>query len=111
MAWAIKLLETAAGAVTEFDGMYVKAYDPTYDPPGEEYDGGILEVTGNIEEALAFETPTAAFAKWKQSYGTREDGRPNRPLTAWTIECELIETSARPVVSECAQEARKGDAA
>jgi hypothetical protein len=95
MAWVIMLLETAAGVATEFDGQYVKAYDPTYHPPGEEYDGGILEVTPHIEEALMFETSAAAFAKWRQAYGVRSDGMPNRPLSAWTIECQLYEGEAR----------------
>jgi hypothetical protein len=110
MAWAIKLLETAAGEVTEFDGQYVKAYDPTYHPPGEEYDGGILEVTPHVEEALTFASSTAAFAKWRQAHGLRSDGMPNRPVTAWTVEVELIE-AAKPVAGECAGEARKGEVA
>lgn len=87
----LKLLTTIRGQVTEFDGKYLVAYDPAYHPPGEEYDGGLLEVTDDINRAMQFENAAAALAKWRESYGIREDGEPNRPLSAWSVEVLPIE--------------------
>ena len=84
MSIAIVLVGTAAGVPTEFDGKYLKAYDPTYIRPGG-YDGGILRVTGDLREAMRFPNLRAALEKYRQSFGMRQDGLPNRPLTAWTV--------------------------
>jgi hypothetical protein len=69
-----------------FDGKYVKEYDPSYHPAGEVYDGGRLEVTDAPEEAKVFKDAAEAMACWRQAYGYRWDGEPNRPLTAFTVE-------------------------
>jgi hypothetical protein len=90
MSCAILLLETASGEPTEFDGKYVKAYDPTYVDPVFGYDGGLLEVTDNLQEAMRFGDVSDAFKKYRQAYGLRPDGEPNRPLTAWTITVQTI---------------------
>jgi hypothetical protein len=87
----LRLITTAAGFETEFDGLYLKAYDPSFHPPGEPYEGGILEVTSDPAEALQFADAGAALKKWQESYGIRPDGEPNRPLTAWSIEIEHTE--------------------
>lgn len=86
MGWAIKIIGAITGQPTPFDGKYVMMYDPTYCASGEEYDGGILEVTEDRALALEFEDSAAAMEKWRESYGTRIDGKPNRPLTAFTVE-------------------------
>ena len=90
MSCVIKLVGTVAGVPTEFDGKYVKAYDPTYRHP-DGYDGGILEVTENRDEAMQFPSMKEARAKWREAYGWRQDGEPNRPLTAWVVLFESIE--------------------
>lgn len=83
----IKLVGTAAGVPTEFDGKYVKHYDPAVMPAdGSPYDGGILEVTDDPSQAKQFETAEAAFLYWRQSFGIRNDGDLERPLTAWSVE-------------------------
>lgn len=87
----LKLLTTARGQVTEFDNSYLQSYDASYHLPGGEYDGGLLEVTQDINQAMRFENAAAALAKWHEAYGIREDGEPNRPLTAWTVEILPIE--------------------
>ena len=84
MSYVIHILETAAGVATEFDNSFVKAYDPAWVHP-DGYDGGILEVTQDPAEAMQFPTMLAAYRKWKEAYGMREDGMPNRPLTAWMV--------------------------
>lgn len=76
------------GLESDLDGLYVAAYDPTFHPAGEDYDGGLLEVTDDPAKALQFEDAGEALRKWRQPYGIREDGEPNRPLTAWLIEID-----------------------
>ena len=86
---AILLVGTVEGVPTEFDGKYVKAYDPAYVHP-DGYDGGLLEVTGDVREAMRFPNVHAAIEKYRQPFGVRWDGKPERPLTAWTITFEVI---------------------
>jgi hypothetical protein len=65
-------------------GQYIKSFDP------EAYDGrGDAEGTFDKREALTFTTGEDALNFWRQQSKTRplrEDGRPNRPLTAFTVE-------------------------
>ncbi len=86
MSVRLKIVGRVDGAETEFDGQYVAAYDPSYRPAGEEYDGGLLLTVEDPEGALEFPDATTALACWRKSYGTRWDGQPNRPLTAFTVE-------------------------
>jgi len=81
-------------APTPFDDKYVAAYDPSYHPAGEEYDGGLLLVVDRPEEAQQFQTLADALAKYRASYGIRTDGEPNRPLTAFTVEFFTVRTEA-----------------
>ena len=82
----IRLIGTWAGEPTEFDGKYVVAYDPSYHPAGQPYDGGLLEVTDDPRKAQAFASAREAIDYYRQPYGLRPDGKPNRPLTAWSVE-------------------------
>jgi len=86
--WVLRMVGCVSGEPTPFDGLYVKAYNPSYRPPGYKYDGGLLEVTGDPNEALQFADIGAALAKWREPFGLRPDGQPNRPLTAWS--CEVL---------------------
>lgn len=56
------------------------------------YDGrGDVETTFDIDQALRFPTGGDAFAFWRQQSTVRpvrEDGQPNRPLTAFNIVVE-----------------------
>lgn len=85
----LKIIETAAGIPSPFDGQYVAAYDPTWHRPDGSYDGGMLRVTPDPAEALQFESVVDALAVWRRQYGTRPDGKPNRPLTAFTVEMAI----------------------
>ena len=62
---------------------YLKSYDP------EAYGGrGEVTFTGSIDEAMEFADRHAAWACYFQvpkCAPSRPDGRPNRPLTAYTI--------------------------
>jgi len=101
MSYVIRLLETAAGVKTEFDGEYVREYDPGY-VHSDGYDGGLLETTADRALARRFATPYAALEYWRQSFGTRADGKPNRPLTAWTVEVMPAEAITVTVGKEIA---------
>lgn len=67
---------------------YVKFYDP------DAFDGrGDVETTPDIQQAMHFPTSLEAFMFWKQTSTVRplrEDGSPNRPLTAFTITTEVV---------------------
>ena len=64
-------------------GQYLKAYDP------ESHGGrGFAEWTKDPGEALTFPDAGAVLQYWRQiprSKRVRDDGKPNRPLTAFTI--------------------------
>jgi hypothetical protein len=89
MVYLIKFLRTE-GTVTgppnspQVQGLYLKSYDP------DAYEGrGDAEGTDDIEEALTFKTPEEALEFWQQPSTVkplREDGKPNRPLTTFSIE-------------------------
>lgn len=84
----IKCVAMAAGGRQGPAGAWLKSYDP------EAFRGrGSAEWTDDPTEALVFTEPVEAFRYWKQTSRTRpyrEDGRPNRPLTAFTIEVVAV---------------------
>lgn len=46
---------------------------------------GTVLSTDDPAKALLFDSFTQAIEFWKQEHGTRDDGRPNRPITAYTV--------------------------
>lgn len=71
-------------------GLYVKAFDPEAN-----YGRGHVIATANLQEALRFENKGAAMAFWKQvpkCRPLRPDGKPNRPMTAYTVEITDLDT-------------------
>ena len=70
-------------------GRYLCAYDP-------EAVGGLgsIKTTGKEAEALRFPTLQEALETWKRSSRTRpwrSDGKPNRPLTAYTVTFKKVD--------------------
>lgn len=70
-------------------GQYVKTFD------ADAYDGrGYLVTTREKREALRFDSMTAAMKFYRQQSTVqplrRSDGRPNRPLTAFTVTVENL---------------------
>lgn len=67
-------------------GQFLKAYDP------DAMNGyGLAEWTRDPAEAKRFTDAAAALEEWKRTSSvrpTREDGMPNRPLTAYNITFE-----------------------
>lgn len=88
----IKIIGLAVGMSCPFDGQYLVEFDP--DRRGVDPDGG--ELTAHIvcspdpADAKQYESKLAAMSEWKRissRWPLREyDGRPNRPLTAFTVE-------------------------
>lgn len=74
----------SGGYATSIEGMYLKAFDPD-----ALMGRGRVEGTLKLQEAMKFDTSQQAHEFWRQTskeYPTRQDGRPNRPLTLYNIE-------------------------
>lgn len=83
MSYIIRLLEETHGANPEYEGQAVVRCDLA---PMANGAPPILVTTPYEVLAKRFETEEAALAYWRQEAPVpREDGQPNRPLTAWTI--------------------------
>ena len=85
----IFIVGLANGEPHEVSGNWLKSFDLNYIHPVHGYDGGHLLVTSNPGEAEQFPDVVAARAKWMsvapKPYDVRPDGKPNRPLTAFTV--------------------------
>lgn len=79
------------GRLTPFDGKYLKEYDPGrdgVDPSGRPMIAHIV-VTDDPASAMHFIDAAHAWEEWKRidpRRPIRPDGKPNRPLTAFTID-------------------------
>jgi hypothetical protein len=83
MEYIIRLIGLANGNADPAQGMYVKHYDPAA------FNGrGNLVTTPDKDLAHRFPDAIAAAEYWRQSVGRRPDGKPNRPLTAWTVDIQ-----------------------
>jgi hypothetical protein len=72
--------------------LYVKAYTPAaMDRSGNYLPGGDLAFTSRPAHALQFADAAAALRCYRQERGRRPDGKPNRPLTSYTVEIMKIE--------------------
>ena len=84
MAVIIRLVSPARGGTSPSDGHYIMAFDP--DGHGGR---GDLRTTGDPGKAKRFDSPADAREFWRQRSSIqplRADGKPNRPLTAFTVE-------------------------
>ena len=94
MPWTLQIVGCVNGEPHEFDGKYVKLYDPTYHLPNGQYEGGILELTTDRGQARRFVSHVEAMEQWRQPAGCKchgirpWDGNPNRPLTAFHVAIE-----------------------
>lgn len=89
----MKLIGTAAGVPTRFDGQYVVEYNPVPVSLDTPYDGGTLHTSSHLQDAKLFHDVAEAHEYWRQGAGIeRTNGTgEERPLTAWAIELELVE--------------------
>lgn len=71
--------------------VWLSEYDPDAHAPGRPFPTGEVGGTGDPAAAMKFETPSEAWELWRQpssAVPTRPDGKPNRPLSAFTIAVE-----------------------
>lgn len=79
------IVGTVQGVPTPADGSYLVDYDPTR--PGTGGWACHLEYTHDPAKAKVFAHQGEALELWKKVSGkTRPDGKPDRPLTAYTVE-------------------------
>lgn len=88
--YTIRIKALGNGADHPLLGQYIVSYDAEYHHKNGTYDGGALISTPNFDEATRFDYSDAVLL-WKSGpsckcHCTRADGRPNRPLTAFTVE-------------------------
>lgn len=85
MPHVIRILGLATGQKSSLEGQYLRYYDPSaHDGRGE------IRGTPDVKKAIQFESPADAMYTYRLSYGTRTDGKPNRPLTAYTVEIKPV---------------------
>lgn len=83
MPYTIKIIGNTLDIPGPEDGKYLKEFHPDTDAHGK------LIVTSNRDEAMQFEDGGEAWKFWQQQskrFPLRLDGKPNRPLTAFTVE-------------------------
>lgn len=84
----IRIVASATGETTRDDGRFLLSYEPHSGPHGR------FVTTSRINAAMVFDDAVKAIECWQQistSNPTRPDGKPNRPLTAFTIEVQKVE--------------------
>jgi hypothetical protein len=89
MAYVIKLEGLAVGRPSEYDGEYLSFYDPGAGEPGE----CRLDTVADPREARHFATFQDAVQTWQADdprQPVRADGKPNRPLTAYSVSIEPV---------------------
>jgi len=89
MKYGIFLHGLAVGIPTDVDGKWLSYYDPT-----KRGFRGEIRATDDAAKALAFDSFEDAAMCWRQASGTRPDGRPNRPLTAYSVEIKPLPSDA-----------------
>jgi len=85
----IKIVGLSSGESTPFDGQYVVEYDPAregIDPNGRVMTAHLV-TTPDRAKAKEYKLEEA-IAELRRSHGLRPDGKPNRPLTAFTVSIE-----------------------
>lgn len=95
MKTVMRIVGLVQGGPTPIDGMYLMEYDPGRDGTlgGQPITAHIL-CTQDKRKAMKFESLVELTETWKMTdprNPVRYDGRPNRPLTAFTIESEACE--------------------
>jgi hypothetical protein len=82
----LRIVGLVNGGSTPFDNQWLVSYDPDYHLPDGSYDGSDLRTSPDEADARQFADVRVAVDYWRQSHGTRIDGKPNRPLTAFNVE-------------------------
>lgn len=91
----MKIVGLTNGTPTPFDGQYLKEYDPSIDgvdPSGKPMNAYVF-TTPDPADAMQFEDATELHAVWARvdpRRPMRADGKPNRPLTSFTVQTETV---------------------
>lgn len=83
MSYVIQMQHYATGTPFEDAGYFLRSFDFEAD---EGYGDGTF--TADVREAKQFASKGEALGYWRTTSRTRpqrDDGQPNRPLTAWTV--------------------------
>jgi hypothetical protein len=86
MTWLMQMVCGALGGTSPDDGLYLKSVKFDVDEDGR----CEIETTPDPAEAYQFKSARELLKTWKRQSVVRplrNDQEPNRPLTAWTIEC------------------------
>lgn len=95
MSYVIRIVGLMTGAETSLDGKYLAEYDPSregFDPDGRPMNAHVV-VTDTVAGAKRFASSVDALAEWRTVSPLepwRLDGKPNRPLTAFSIDVERV---------------------
>lgn len=90
MTQVIRIVCMADGRPSAFDGMYLWSWDL------ESGFEAALTAVPDPRSAHQFSTPAEALALWRSQSARipkRPDGKPNRPLTAYTIEILSVDVA------------------
>lgn len=93
--FVIRVICMADGEPGAYDGRFLEWYNPNLSPDDSVDMGGF---TPDISKAMKFPDAGAALACWNQERvigSPRFDGRPNKPLTAFTVEVVRVEDAMR----------------
>jgi ribosome modulation factor len=91
-AYVMMLVGLANGDASPLEGEYLVEYDPpAMRADGRGYEGGTIATSRDITKAIQFEDAGALLECWRKANGTRPDGKPNRPLTAYTVESVRVD--------------------
>ncbi len=92
----LRIIGMVSGRPCAFDGQWIVEYDPTR--PGRDPDGHPMTAhivcSPDPAQARRFATTDEAQAFWQTTSGrTRPDGQPDRPLTAFSVVTQPVETT------------------
>jgi hypothetical protein len=86
----VRIWGLADGTATSLDGRWLVAYDPT--KPGRDPTGrrmtATIDTTDEPAEATRWSSYHALHELIMTAIGTRPDGRPDRPITAFNLAIE-----------------------
>lgn len=86
--YGIKLLGLGSGRLLP-EPKWVVSFDPNIHKKGKPYPTGWVESSVDPLKAKRFKTQVEAWGLWNtqsESVPLRPDGKPNKPMTAYTIE-------------------------
>lgn len=81
--YVIRVIGLVNGMQTSHDGRLLRRYEPFgVFMPGCQF----IETCAAVRDALRFDSVDAAMQTIMRSVGVRQDGKPNRPIRAFTLE-------------------------